>query len=61
MPFFIVIWTTFPEVLFRIFPINEYAKLELAEHNINKKPVKAEEVITEEQYVNFMTFIRREQ
>jgi len=61
MPFFIVIWTTFPEVLFRIFPINEYAKLELAEHNINKKPVKAEEVITEEQYVDFMTFIRREQ
>lgn len=61
LPFFIVIWTTFPEVLFRIFPMNEFAKLELAEHNIRETPIKAEEVITEVQYVNFMTFIRREQ
>ena len=60
LPLFIVIWTNYPEVLFRIYPMNEWAKMELEEFSIKHVKIRAEEVITEKRYVRFMSFIRRD-
>lgn len=61
LPFFIVIWTNYPEVLFRLFPMNEEAELEIEEYGIHNIEIKPEEVITEKRYIRFMHFIRRGQ
>jgi len=59
LPFFIVIWTNYPEILFRVFPMNELAELELEEYSIKNIEIIPEEVITEKRYIRFMHFIRR--
>ena len=60
LPFFIVIWTNYPEILFRIYPMNEWAELEIREFSVKHVEIKPEEVITEKRYIRFMSFIRRD-
>lgn len=65
LPFYIVIWNNDPAVVFEVYAMNNQAKVELTKYNLaryernkNNHILEGEE-ISEEQYINFMTFIRR--
>ncbi len=66
LPFFVVIWNNKPEVTFEIYCMNNQARSQHLDYNVflkvleNKELVKEAQQITEKQYIDFMTFIRRQ-
>jgi len=59
LPFFVVVWNNNPSVTFELYAMNNQAIKELITYNETNDFIKEGIQISEDQYINFMTFIRR--